>query len=145
MSKDFLKKLNEISGTELNKLVKRLPGIAKKEGLQFIQDNFDSEGFETSPGNVQKWPARKKRPGRASRSDAGRALLVKSGNLKRSWEANSRATGSKIHFTSDRVYAARHNQGLAGMPQRQMIGNSEALNKRIERKFEKELNKLMSK
>lgn len=142
MNNDFENKIKQVSGQALNSLVKRLPGIAKKEGLQFIQDNFDKQGFEEKPGVVKKWQKRKPRPGRLTRKDEGRAILVKSGALKRSWGNNSRTAGDKVEFTSDRVYAARHNEGLNGMPQRQMIGDSSELINRITDKFEKELTKL---
>lgn len=44
MNNAFFNKLAEIR-QRLPDAIKRLPGIAKVEGLRFIADNFDKEGF----------------------------------------------------------------------------------------------------
>jgi len=130
------------------KLVRRLPGIAKVEGLDFIHDNFDKRGFEEAPGKTKKWRSRKRSTlkGYTSGKSKGKqnAMLVKSGKLKRSWDQETKATNTQVAFTSSMPHAAVHNEGLkAGkppgfkMPERKMIGASAALDKRIENKIDK--------
>ena len=142
MKNDAFKKIAEIQ-KRIPELKKRLPGIAKVEGLRFIADNFKHEGFEQKPGSYKKWKSKKK-PG-------SKKILVgekRGGKLKRSWQQDSKASGTTAEFTSQLPYAAVHNEGLkAGrppgftMPQRQMIGESDALDHRIEKKFDQLVDK----
>lgn len=134
----FLAKIAEIK-RRVPDLMKRLPGVAKVEGLRFIADNFGKEGFEEKTGSYKKWQATKK--------DKSKKKLVgekRGGSLKRSWQQETQAKGTTVEFTSGLIYAEVHNEGLqAGrppgftMPQRQMIGDSEALFARIEKKMDK--------
>jgi phage gpG-like protein len=139
MNNAFFNKINEIR-QRLPAAVKRLPGIAKVEGLRFIADNFAKEGFETKPGQYEAWK-KKKAKGASKKTLMGEK---RGGSLKRSWKQETTATGTQVEFTSSLPYADVHNDGLqAGrppgftMPERKMIGDSEALNKRIEGKFDK--------
>lgn len=143
MNNDFLNKLDDIR-RRLPDVFKRLPGIAKVEGLNFIHDNFDKEGFEDKPGSLKKWDKRKQETGKGKKKRAGRQVLIDKGKMRRSWDAESRATSTTSEFISSMPYTAVHNDGLqAGrppgftMPERKMIGDSEALNKRIEGKFDR--------
>lgn len=68
------------------------------------------------------------------------------GRLKRGWHKETKAAASHVEFTSSLPYAEVHNEGLkAGRPpgftmkQSKMIGESEALDKRIENKFDREV------
>jgi phage gpG-like protein len=137
MNNDFINKLAEIRA-RIPDMIKRLPGIAKVEGLRFIADNFAKEGFETKTGSYDSWKKKKKQEGKKTLMGNKRG-----GSLKRSWQQESKATGETVEFTSSLPYAAVHNEGLqAGRPpgftmtQRQMIGPSDALNARIEKKFD---------
>lgn len=121
-------------------LVKRLPGIAKVEGLRFISDNFGKEGFEEKTGQYKVW---KKKLAKGARK---KTLVAekRGGSLKRSWQQSTVAKDTVVEFTSQLPYAAVHNEGLqAGrppgftMPERRMIGPSDALDSRIEKKFDK--------
>ena len=139
MSSDFKQFLKSIS-PQLQQVLKRLPGIVKVEGLQFIHDNFEKQGFEKSVGNVSKWQNRKLvKWKKAEQRNAGRAILVKTGNLQRSWDSNTTASGNgnigRVVFGSDKPYAEPHNEGSKVHPQRQMIGESAALDARIEGKI----------
>lgn len=123
----------------LPEVIKRLPGVAKVEGLKFIADNFKHEGFEEKPGQYKSWPKRK--------GEKKKKKLIgekRGGGLKRSWQQDSKAEGNKAEFVSAKPYAEVHNDGLqAGKPpgfkmdQSEMIGPSEALDKRIEDKFDR--------
>jgi phage gpG-like protein len=138
----FIKKMQDIKA-KIPQLHKRLPGIAKVEGLRFIADNFKHEGFEEKTGSYKSWKKNK---------DKNKKTLIgekRGSSLKRSWQQESSATGTTAEFKSSLIYAEVHNEGLkAGrppgftMPQRQMIGNSSALNDRIEKKFDSEIDKI---
>lgn len=139
MNNDFFNKLNEIR-TKIPAAIKRLPGIAKVEGLRFIADNFAKEGFESKPGEYKGWEKKKA-------NGARKKILMgekRGGSLKRSWKQESSATGTTAEFASSLPYAGVHNEGLKSgrppgftMDARPMIGPSEALDKRIMNKFDK--------
>jgi phage gpG-like protein len=128
----------------INELIPKITGIIKVEGLQFIADNFDNQGFEQSPGKVLKWSPRKPSKNKKLQKREGRQILVDSGKLRRAWESKSRVTKTKVIFANNMPYAEVHNEGgKAGrgkgfmMPQRQMIGDSSALDQRINPKINK--------
>lgn len=143
MNNDFINKLNEIR-QRIPDLIKRMPGIAKVEGLNFIHDNFDKEGFEAKEGSVKKWEKRKQEIGKGKKKRKGRQLLIDAGKMRRSFDTETQAKAGSVEFISSMPYTEAHNDGLqAGrppgfiMPERKMIGDSEALNKRIEGKFDR--------
>lgn len=142
MSQDFKQWLKSIS-PELKQVLKRLPGIVKVEGLEFIHDNFEQQGFEKTPGNLDKWKPRKPvKWKKAEQRNQGRAILVKTGNLQRSWDSNSKAGITRVEFASDKPYAEPHNEGSKVHPQRQMIGDSAALDARVEAKITRMMDEL---
>lgn len=170
MSNEFKAKINQIR-TFMPGLLKQVSGIVKVEGLAFIHDNFDAQGFINK--GVVKWQARKtpaqiwrkkdvsgKRSSKLRATKAGasylkdtqspRAILVKRGHLRRSWDRSSKAYNMRVEFVSPLPYAQVHNEGgKAGrgkgftMPQRQMIGPSTELDRRIKAKLDKEMNNLL--
>ena len=137
MANNFQTKLRQIQA-KIPQLVKRIPGIAKTEGLRFIADNFKHQGFEEKPGQYKPWQKKKKK-------DARKPVLIgekRGGAMRRSWEGKSDTKHAE--FSSQKPYTEVHNEGLqAGrppgfiMPERRMIGESEAFNKRIEDKLDK--------
>lgn len=140
MSKSFQLKLRQIQG-QLPLVLQRIPGVIKVEGLQFIKDNFQHEGFENKPGQYEKWK-NKKTKGARKKTLVGEK---RGGKLKRTWKGS--AQGTQAEFSNALPYAEVHNEGLkAGkppgftMPQRQMIGDSDALNNRVENKLDKMIN-----
>jgi phage gpG-like protein len=99
----------------------------------FFVENFRKQGFDDK--NVERWQPRKKADKRA-----GRAILVKTGDLRRSIIRNpANRAALSIKISTDLVYAARHNNGLKGMPKRQFIGDSYNLNERIKKIIVKRL------
>ena len=147
--------------------------MVKVEGLDFIHDNFDAQGFNTG-GGVEKWKPRKPPQGtwrkrsktlkggksqqlRATKAggkylrDKNRALLVKRGHLRRAWDSNTQAKPGEVAFKNSMPYSGAHNEGLRSgrgsgfiMPERRMIGDSKELDKRIMAKIETEIKKLIS-
>ena len=79
-----------------------LPLILKNEAVNYAMDAFKKQGWEGTP-----WPARSKRT-----KGKGRALLVKTGRLKRSIGAYSHVESEeRIILGSDVPYAKIHNFG----------------------------------
>ena len=95
-----------------------------------------TSGFESGGGktNASKggW-----RPRAGSSGGYGRAILVKSGNLKNDIQALRHSRNSVTVGTRAIPYAARHNSGLNGMPQREFIGDSQELFNKIEQYLDK--------
>jgi len=50
-----------------------------------------------------------------------------------------------VRFKTDKEYAERHNEGLSGMPKRQFIGKSKTLTKKVIKKIEKGIDKILDK
>jgi phage gpG-like protein len=101
----------------------------------FFVENFRKQGFDNK--SVERWQPRKKADKRA-----GRAILVKTGDLRRSIIRNpANRAALSVKISTDLVYAARHNDGLKGMPKRQFMGDSYNLNERIKKIIVKRLDK----
>jgi len=125
-------------------VVRQFTGLMKAIGniaVNEAKENFRRQGFMDR--SLKPWKPRKKR-------DEGRAILVKSGALRRSIRrisvSNKRVTiGSK---GKPAVYAGVHNAGLkAGrgkgfiMPKRQFLGPSHTTDKRIVNLIKKKIKK----
>lgn len=102
------------------------------EAENHFAGSFRNEGF--TDRSLQPWPARKKA------TTPKRALLIKTGTLRRQ-ATKGQVIGNRVVFTVGVPYGKVHNEGLragrgAGfqMPKRQFIGNSQALDERIQRK-----------
>lgn len=105
--------------------------IIAEETLNHFVRGFRQGGGQTDDSK-SGWEQRRSR-------DSGRAILVKRGDLWKDIEV-IKETESLIIVGTQRIpYAARHNEGLKGMPQREFIGAS----KELEIKNEKELVDLM--
>lgn len=93
--------------------------------------NHFKEGFRRGGGMTDKsrsgWKPRK------NNTDPGRAILVKSGDLKR--DVRKRKTDFRriVVGTQNIKYADYHNNSTPRLPRREFIGESEKLNTKIER------------
>jgi hypothetical protein len=153
----------------LNQAANEIPDKALRiigvEGLNFIQKNFRDESF--TDVSTKKWEERKtedrqgrditryrtNRRGRAGNlnrygsRNQDRALLVGHGTggdkLKNSFRYRVSMGDRTVKFYTYKRYAARHNEGLDGMPKRQFMGKSEYLNKEIAKKLRKEIDKIL--
>lgn len=120
--------------------------VIGNEAKNHFTQSFRDGGFTDE--TVQKWTPRKKAGKRA-----GRAVLVDSGDLRRSIHRKSMSRSAlSIIIATDLPYAAVHNFGRrAGrgsgfmMPKRQFIGDSRQLNKRIEAIIVKRLDNIFKK
>jgi phage gpG-like protein len=156
---DFSKK-----ATTSGSFFRKLPTLAGNMALNFFQDSWDREGFIDQ--RYKRWPDRKKSAGRKSRK-----LLVKSGRLRRSLrmqvsgsririftdvpyaEAHNEGTNISGSFrirahkrrlpgggtTTVRSHARQVNIKI---PQRQFMGHSALLDKRLEMHVTRALNQI---
>jgi len=119
-----------------------LPKILGNEALNFFLEGFRKGGF-TDKG-FKKWAPRLKRLSRTrvSKTEREPSNLQMSSSLKGSMAVRI-ATFFQIKIgTSGIPYAARHNLGLKNMPQRQFIGDSRKLERDLERRIFKEMDKV---
>lgn len=101
---------------------RRLGSVA----VRHFKMSFRNEGF-TDRGLV-KWKRRK------GNTDPGRAVLTKTGDLKRSIKIKRASFQKIIIATSGVSYADRHNSGTRGMPKRQFMGDSEKLEDKLKKR-----------
>lgn len=100
---------------------------------------FRKGGGQTDAG---RWP-RRKRTARGDRGKKPRALLVQSGRLRRSIRVmQANWYGIRVG-TSGIPYAPVHNYGLGNMPQREFIGPSRKLEKKLKRGIKKKMDRVM--
>lgn len=122
-----------------------VPKVIGKMAQKHFRDSFRKGGFTDKA--FEQWEPRRKRLSRTRTSDTlkERANLIKSGALRRATVLKS-ASFKRIKLgTAGIKYANRHNLGLKGMPQRQFVGDSFVLEKRIKRRLEKEIGKVLKK
>lgn len=100
--------------------------------------SFRDQGFTDEV--LQEWKPRKR-----TRGNEGRAILVKTGTLRRSLRKVSMGK-YKVRITSNVPYANVHNEGeRAGrgrgfkMPKRQFVGYSGVMDKKIRAKLHKRI------
>lgn len=89
----------------LDRVRDRLPQAIADAARNFFVDSFTKQGWDTGHG-IKKWKPRKKAEGRRRR-----AILVKSGRLRKSIRIR-RATFRRITIAAEAPYAAAHNFGV---------------------------------
>lgn len=127
----------------VEKLKKTLPTKVGNMAKNHFVKSFRDGGFTDS--GLQSWKPR--RPN--ARRNKGRAILVNTGNLRRSVRLMT-ATFDKTLVSSDLIYAAVHNYGQrAGrgrgfiMPKRKFMGNSKVLERNMKDKIITEINRVI--
>lgn len=106
---------------KLKRVLRRLPRDVGNEALRWFIDNFRKQ---QSPQGTA-WAPRKD-------GDGSRSLLVQSGRLRRSIRL-TRVTSNGFRIGSAVPYAKYHNDGSGRIPQRQFLGKSALLMRRLER------------
>lgn len=114
-------KLWSIKLAKLKQVLRRLPRDVGNEALKWFIDNFRKQ---QSPEG-QAWKARKD-------GDGSRALLVKSGRLRKSIRL-TRITSNSFRIGTKVEYGRYHNEGTGKIPQRQFLGKSAIMMRRLER------------
>ena len=119
---------------DLNVITLRFKGIEKKLPYQIgnLAVNWFKNGFRKGGGMTNR-----SRSGWQERSiysrekDKGRAILVKSGNLRSDIKRRETRFNRIVIATRSIDYASYHNNGTKTMPKREFIGDRAQLNKRI--------------
>ena len=117
----------------------------------FFVENFRKQGFDDK--TVQRWKPRKRTTYKTKSGkvvdDTTRAILVKTGDLRRSIIRVPNRSALNVKIQTDLIYAKVHNDGLrAGrgkgfkMPKRQFIGDSYNLNEKVKAVIVKRLDKV---
>ncbi len=93
---DFQRDIGQMA-QNVQELMRKLPALAGAEVLMTVDENFRSQSFFGDP-----WEPRKD-------GDTGRAILVKSGRLRRSFSLD--VSRLQVIVRSDAPYAEIHNEG----------------------------------
>lgn len=91
--------------------IKKTPTKVGNTSVKFYKDRFVRGGW-IGDGGLEKWKPRKRRD-RNERRRGNRALLVKSGRLKRSIRVIKK-TRDSVTVGTDVEYARMHNEGFEG-------------------------------
>ena len=150
------------------RLKRSLAKTIGNEAVNFAKDSFKKQGFEESPGRVNKW--KKRKPG--APRNKGRNILSDTGQGKRSIRRGL-TTRTQVRIVTDTPYMKAHNEGarIRGrarvkahrrrtasgrrvpvkshhrqvdfwLPRRRFIGPSGELNRRINRRIRRGLIKV---
>jgi phage gpG-like protein len=143
-AKKIVAKMNEAK-----KEIENLVTIMGTEALNHFTKSFRDQGFTDT--SLKKWDARKKETdtrGRKDRNRSSRAILVRTGELRRSLQKRNLGRYSVV-IKSDKIYANVHNEGLRSgrgggftMKKRQFVGYSEVLNRRLQQRINMRLNRI---
>ena len=100
---------------ELAGKLRQLPPIIGEEVVNFALDNFQREAWQSS--GAHPWQKRKNPTKWGKKDEEGRALLVKTGKLKRSIRVGAIRDDkvSIIAGGADVPYAKAHNEGFQGL------------------------------
>lgn len=107
------------------------------KAMNHFKGNFRAQGFVDV--GIDPWKARKAQD---KKNKKIRAILVKRGILLRSIGIIGTPGERVIVGTRGIKYAKRHNEGLAGMPQRKFIGRSTKLEMNIREAIIKRINRI---
>jgi phage gpG-like protein len=97
--------------TQLSSLKTKLPSMVGSEAVNFFQENFRKQGFQGDNG-LEKWPERSDQ----SKKNKGRAILVKSGIMRRAITKRFMGGSVTVYVGSPaNEYADIHNFGFRGV------------------------------
>lgn len=114
----FYKAIN-ISQKDWKRERAKIPAKLGNEAENYFKDSWRKQGWDN-----KSWKARKY----TTRKNAGKAILVQSGVLRRSFRVNARL--NKVVVINDTPYGVYHNYGTNKMPQRKFMGRSSKLDKK---------------
>ena len=113
----------------LDRLAETLPRRAGVYMLNHSKKAFRDQGF--TDDSLSPWAKRTTKNASDRNNSSSRAILIDSGNLRRSLRIR-KATFKEVAVGSYGIpYAKRHNQGLKGMPRRPFVGDSRVLTKKL--------------
>ncbi|MEM8506224.1 MAG: phage morphogenesis protein [Bacteroidota bacterium] len=159
---DFLQDIKRQAEQLADFMDHQLLDIIAVEGLNHFEESFEVEGWVDEA--LEPWQERKTtdtrgrdltryRTNRVGRSgeltrfgqkNKGRKILTghDSGGDKLRHSLRADKINAGVEFATDKDYAEVHNEGSDTMPQRQFMGSSRTLDKKIIKKTEKELDKI---
>jgi hypothetical protein len=108
---------------KFSRFKKEVPRLLANESRNHFLEGFRRGGGQTDRSRGG-WKPRK------SRRQPSRAILVLSGALRRDISVLFSQWSKIVVGSINLPYARRHNEGLAGMPQREFIGESRSLKKK---------------
>lgn len=116
------------------KLKRDLPILIANMAKNHYLEGFRRGGYQTDASRTG-WKQRK-----SNRKSIGRAILVRTGQLRNDIDVRKTTFEQIILGTNDVPYASYHNEGTEKMPQREFLGDSRMLdlkvNKLITRKMQ---------
>lgn len=115
---------------------KTFPTEAGNMAVNFFVDSFRKQGFEDK--TILKWKPRK-----SKKDNAGRAILVKTGALRRSIRRGYTSWARTVISSLGLAYAKAHNYGEGRMPKRQFMGHSDKLDREITTKMKQKVDAIM--
>lgn len=121
---------------KVRSVMKNLPNEVAITLEQEIDNNFKTESFFG-----KKWESRRRESRSDKKNKGNRNLLVESGELRRE-VTDTKVVGNEVKVETSLPYAVVHNNGEGNMKQRQFIGESPELDRKIKKKIEKELAKM---
>ncbi len=111
----------------MERLKRELPIVIANDTQNFFTRSWDKQGWEDA--GLKTWAPRAKE----TKKTMGKKIMISTGKLRRAVQNSIREKRfDKIRLVIDGgsiPYAARHNYGTDGMPQRQFMGDSKALRK----------------
>lgn len=106
MSKQFPHPFGDLAG-RYRAMRRKLPATVSQMAVTTFKENFKAQGLVVTAGQVEKWKPRQKPRGRSN--PARRAILIKTGRLRRSLRAAP--TYDYARVVTSVPYAAIHNRG----------------------------------
>lgn len=130
----------------------KLPDVLKKSSearrvlppmIANLSKNHYLKGFKTGGKQTDLsrsgWKDRKK----PDKKTAGRrAILVRTAHMKNDFDIRKTTKDEIVLGTNDTDYASYHNDGTKHLPQREFVGDSKALNMKVSKLINRELNKI---
>jgi phage gpG-like protein len=120
---EILKKLKQTQRSVMVQLSNQAQNYFVKS---FTKQGFNGVEWDNVQRRMQGYKAYKY-PRARSRTNP---ILVETGTLRRAVSAMNRTaeiTDDRLRMVVDLPYAARHNEGLKGMPKRQFVGQTDEL------------------
>ena len=125
--------------TKVKRVKATTPKLIGGIAVEHFKQSFRDGGF--TDDRLEPWKPRKRGNKADARTRRRRAILVDSGDLRRSIKTRAFSFSRIVVGSYGTKYASRHNRGLAGMPQRQFIGSSHKMNLKIRLLIRKRMKK----
>ncbi len=124
------KKINfKAMQTKVKKVKAETPRLIAGIAVDHFKQSFRDGGF--TDDRLNPWKKRKRGNKADRRTRKSRAILVDSGDLRRSIKPRRFTFRNIVVGSYGVTYGKRHNRGLDGMPQRQFMGSSHKMNLQI--------------